>query len=203
MNTHNAIDDIYRRHVGAFQATGDYTWCDITSIRFSLRLALMELAEQISDQAADQARIAALEANLEQLQTDIDAEVASYRAEIAEKQQAIAQLQQELDESHQHQQNADHIARNFTPDTNGATLSTTANDYRIGLSSGRWQWRNIPKTVQIEIVRSVIASLDQPTQEQFNACKPTWMPTGSSHCKTLNATWSDLADLTKEIEVRS
>lgn len=47
-NTQQPIDRIYQRHIQAMLATGGDTWCDLAAVRFSLRLALAELAEQLA-----------------------------------------------------------------------------------------------------------------------------------------------------------
>jgi len=83
------------------------------------------------------------------------------------------------------------------------TASQEAEDYRIGLDAGRWTWREVPKRLRLELVRSVIAATPNHTQSEFDAVRPSWMATATAQCAAFSATWRELADLTHEIEVRA
>lgn len=92
-------------------------------------------------------------------------------------------------------------AQNGKSAPGGFVLSEAAHDYLLGLEAGRWKWRQIPKSVQVELVRSIIATTEDRTQAQFDACKPAYMPTATAHVATFATTWRELADLSREIEV--
>jgi len=78
-------------------------------------------------------------------------------------------------------------------------LSTIANDYYIGLDAGRWTWRDVPKSVRLELVRFVIAGCERHTQSEFDANRPDWMATASSHVQTFGVPWAHLSDFTREV----
>lgn len=82
-----------------------------------------------------------------------------------------------------------------------ATLSPAANDYWIGLDANRWSWRGVPKSLRLEMVRFVISTTPNHSQSEFDAARPAWMATASSHVQTFGVPWSQLSDLTREIEV--
>lgn len=80
-------------------------------------------------------------------------------------------------------------------------LSPAANDYWIGLDANRWSWRGVPRTIRLELVRHVISTTPNHSQSEFDAARPSWMATASSHVQTFGVPWSQLSDLTREIEV--
>lgn len=57
-------------------------------------------------------------------------------------------------------------------------------DYVIGLDAGRHTWRTIPKPVRWKLASAMIRSIWKngllPSMSDFDASKPTWMPTASS-----------------------
>lgn len=85
---------------------------------------------------------------------------------------------------------------------NRSTLSQAASDYAEGVTAGRWQWRQLPKPIRLELVRFIIRNIERPTQAEFDADKPDWMPTANSHVQTFGVPWSVLSDLNRDIEVQ-
>lgn len=83
-----------------------------------------------------------------------------------------------------------------------STLSQAASDYAEGLTAGRWQWRQLPKPIRLELVRYIIRQGERFTQSEFDHNKPDWMPTANAHVQTFDVPWSVLSDLTREIEVQ-
>lgn len=83
----------------------------------------------------------------------------------------------------------------------GYVLSEAAHDYLLGLEAGRWKWRQIPKQVQVELVRYIIATTEDRTQSQFDACKPAYMPTATAHVMAFNTPWLQLIDFSHEVVV--
>ena len=84
-----------------------------------------------------------------------------------------------------------------------SSLSPQAQDYRIGLDAGRWKWRDIPRTVRLDLVRCVIRNAgEQPTQAQFDAIRPGWMATATAQCAAFGVLWGILANPQHEIEVQ-
>jgi hypothetical protein len=80
------------------------------------------------------------------------------------------------------------------------SLSQAASDYWIGLDAGRWSWRSVPRSVQLEMVRHVIAGTESHTKMEFDAVKPDWMPTATAQTQKFSATWSELSDLNREVQ---
>jgi hypothetical protein len=80
-------------------------------------------------------------------------------------------------------------------------LSENASDYQDGLDAGRWTWRHLPKSIRLELVRHTISRLPTRTQADFDAQRPEWMPTATTHVHTFGVSWSHLTNLAKEIEV--
>ena len=83
------------------------------------------------------------------------------------------------------------------------SLDQETADWWIGVSTGRHQWRTVPKPVQLSMVREVMAASATPgamTMREFDAIKPAWMPSAGSHTQTLRLSWAQLNDFTVELE---
>ena len=82
------------------------------------------------------------------------------------------------------------------------TLDDIAKDWWIGVAAGRHQWRTVPKPIQLRIVRQVLSYGDENgplRMSDFDAIKPDWMPSASSHTQTLKLSWQQLNDWSIEL----
>ena len=83
------------------------------------------------------------------------------------------------------------------------TLDDIATDWWIGCAAGRHTWRTIPKPIQLQLVRHVLSfgpETGSMTMRDFDAIKPDWMPSASSHTQTLRLSWPQLNDWKVELE---
>lgn len=85
-------------------------------------------------------------------------------------------------------------------------LSEKAQDWRIGLDKTRWKYSQVPRPIRLELFRCVCAHLEgqlgrAPMQSEFDAARPGWMSSSTSHTQTLGQAWTALIDRTIEIEV--
>ena len=214
-------DTIYTRHERALMTVGHAS--DV--VRFSLRLALEELAESTPtpDYAGYIATIETLGADLERLQTAANAEVAELRQQIAQMDAdnaALIRRNKDLaDELKQARLDRQETA--FHANGNGAVatiappdipfwqqpqalelLDGEATDWWIGVAAGRHAWRTVPKPVQLRMVRHVLSfgpETGSMKMADFDAVKPDWMPSANSHTKTLGLSWQQLNDWSIEL----
>ena len=233
------IDAIYTRHERALMTVGHAS--DI--VRFSLRLALEELAATqsgddatIAELGSANLRIMELAADLERLQTATNAEVAELRQQIAQMDAdnaALIRRNKELAEELK-KTRLDYLEAGFYDERtapangNGARavpmsiaipmlpddvpffqqpqsldlLDDEAKDWWIGCAAGRHTWRTVPKPVQLRMVRHILSFGPESgamKMTEFDAIKPDWMPTATSHTKTLNLSWQQLNDWRVEL----
>lgn len=83
------------------------------------------------------------------------------------------------------------------------TLDDEATDWWIGCAAGRHTWRTVPKPVQLRMVRHILSFGPESgamTMRDFDAIKPDWMPSSSSHTQTLRLSWAQLNDWKVELE---
>ena len=192
----------------------------------------MAPATATAELGAANLRIMELQADLERLQTAANAEVAELRQQIAQMDADNAalicrnkELADELKQTRLDYLEAGFYEERATP-TNGngtaitikpapaASLTMWNNpelldsldqetaDWWIGVSSGRHQWRTVPKPVQLSMVREVMAASATPgamTMREFDAIKPSWMPSANSHTQTLRLSWAQLNDWSVEL----
>src|SRR5690606_4049838 len=82
-------------------------------------------------------------------------------------------------------------------------LDDEAADWWIGCDTGRHQWRTVPKPVQLRMIRHILSfgpETGSMTMRDFDAIKPDWMPSASSHTQTLRLSWQQLNDFRVELE---
>ena len=83
------------------------------------------------------------------------------------------------------------------------TLDDEATDWWIGCAAGRHTWRTVPKPIQLRMVRHILSFGPEDgamTMRDFDAIKPDWMPSSSSHTQTLRLSWAQLNDWKVELE---
>ena len=174
-------------------------------------------------------QLADLQAELERLQTAADAEVAELRQQIAQMDTdnaALIRRNRELVAALDIATGAaPAVAKPVAIHTNGAAanppyvlpddlpfwaqpqalngLDNEATDWWIGCAAGRHTWRTVPKPIQLRMVRHVLSFGPESgamKMTDFDAIKPDWMPSSTSHTKTLNLSWAQLNDFTVELE---
>ena len=82
-------------------------------------------------------------------------------------------------------------------------LDDEAKDWWIGVSAGRHTWRTVPKPVQLRMIRHILSfgpETGSMKMQEFDAIKPNWMPSASSHTQTLKLSWQQLNDFRVELE---
>lgn len=82
-------------------------------------------------------------------------------------------------------------------------LDDEATDWWIGCAAGRHAWRTVPKPVQLRMIRHILSfgpETGDMTMREFDAIKPDWMPSSSSHTQTLKLSWQQLNDFRVELE---
>ena len=82
-------------------------------------------------------------------------------------------------------------------------LDDETTDWWIGCSAGRHVWRTVPKPIQLRMVRHILSfgpETGDMTMREFDAIKPDWMPTSTSHTQTLKLSWQQLNDFRVELE---
>ncbi|GIK73832.1 MAG: hypothetical protein BroJett021_28200 [Chloroflexota bacterium] len=184
----------------------------------SLASVRRELAAALDERNFADRRCAELEAErdgLRQQVAQLDADDSALIARIFEMENEIQASQKRRDELNVENlhleaelerlraENAALIERNGKSMSSvvGYVLSEAAHDYLLGLEAGRWKWRQIPKQVQVELVRYIIAATNDRTQSQFDACKPAYMPTATAHVMAFNTPWLQLVDFSHEVVV--
>ena len=198
----------------------------LDAVELALRLALDELEQSIaSTPSTPPTELATLQADLERLQTDANAEVAARKTQLAEldtDNAALIRRNRELVAALDIATGAaPAIAKPVAVHTNGATQSAISNqqsainnlialdisglssenlDWWIGLQAGRQQWRSIPKRNRLELVRWILSHNDAMTMATFDNIRPEWMPTAGTHTKVFNMSWEQLNDFTVELE---
>lgn len=78
-------------------------------------------------------------------------------------------------------------------------LDDETNDYRVSLDAGRRTFRQLDKRTRLTLVLAFIRHIGagaMPTQQKFDAAKPTWMPGGTGLTVTFGCAWSELLTLT-------
>ena len=175
-------------------------------------------------------QLADLQAELERLQTAADAEVAELRQQIAQMDTdnaALIRRNKELVAALDIATGAaPAVAKPVAIHTNGHTngaqspisnlqssmwddpamltvLDDEATDWWIGCAAGRHTWRTVPKPVQLRMVRHILSFGPESgamTMRDFDAIKPDWMPSSSSHTQTLRLSWAQLNDWKVELE---
>ena len=185
----------------------------------------MAPANTVAELGTANLRIMELQADLERLQTATNAEVAALRQQLAQldaDNAALIRRNKELSDEL-------HIARNGTglaiknpPFVNGngtaqspisnlqspmwddlTLLDDEAADWWIGCDTDRHQWRTVPKPIQLRMVRHILSfgpETGDMTMREFDAIKPDWMPTSTSHTQTLKLSWQQLNDFRVELE---
>ena len=217
----------YMRHLRHMNG-GGYTSMD--AVELALRLALEELAESIpSTPSTSSTELAALQTDLERLQTAADTEVAELRKQLNEldaDNAALIRRNKELVDSLHISQNGTGLAVKNLPFVDGAAPSTISNqqstinnsmwtdpnmlntlddisrDWWIGCAAGRHQWRSVPKAIQLQLVRHILSfgpETGSMKMTDFDAIKPDWMPGSGSHTKTLSLSWQQLNDWSVEL----
>lgn len=154
-------------------------------------------------------RIAELDADLEKLQTDVDAECADLQEDLTSARQELAPLIEERDSLRQRlaQMEADnslsHSNGNGTsagePDADAPTwwafLDAETNDWRISLEAKRRRFGEIPKPQRLLLAQAFARHIGEgliPTQSAFNAHKPEWMPMANGIVQGIGVTWAEL-----------
>lgn len=80
-----------------------------------------------------------------------------------------------------------------------STLDDETNDWRLSLEAGRRTFRQLNKRTRLALAQAVarhVGNGAMPTQPQFDAAKPNWMPGGGGLAVSFGATWSELLKLT-------
>lgn len=167
-------------------------------------------------------RIMELQADLKRLQTDANSEVAELRNQLAQldadnaaligrNRELLAAL--EVATSTATPTNGNGTASNppfvppeivpfFKQPQSLDLLDDEATDWWIGCDAGRHTWRTVPKPVQLRMVRHILSFGPESgamKMTEFDAIKPDWMPTATSHTKTLNLSWQQLNDWRVEL----
>ena len=215
----------YMRHLRQMNG-GGYTSMD--AVELALRLALEDLAESIPSTPSTE--LAALQADLERLQTAADTEVAELRKQLNEldaDNAALIRHNKELVDSLHISQNGTGLAvKNLafvdsapSPISNQQSpinnsmwtapnmlnaIDDISRDWWIGCAAGRHQWRSVPKAIQLPLVRHILSfgpETGSMKMVDFDAVKPDWMPGSGSHTKTLSLSWQQLNDFTVDLEV--
>ena len=206
--------------------TADATIDELDSLKRQTARLRIELATAIEERDAADRDCAELERQQAQQRIDLKEELRSAYSElntiIAERDGLRQQLaQMDADNAKLVQELA--TLRSYavaTPTSNGKTaihdtaihdmastlavavLSQAASDYWIGLEAGRWTWRQIPdKSAKLEIIRHVIMLTEHRSQSEFNAARPSWLPTATAHCGALDVSWAELIDLSHEVSL--
>lgn len=188
----------------------------------------MAPANTIAELGAANLRIMELQADLERLQTATNVEVADLRQKLAQldaDNAALIRRNKELaDELHISQNGTGLVVKN-PPFVNGngaaqspisnlqssmwddpemlKLLDDEATDWWIGCAAGRHAWRTVPKPVQLRMIRHILSfgpETGDMTMREFDAIKPDWMPSSSSHTQTLKLSWQQLNDFRVELE---
>jgi len=217
----------YLRHLRRID-TGAIVHIDAVELAF--RLAIEELEESmapantVSQLGTANLRIMELQADLERLQTATNAEVADLRQQLAQldaDNAALIRRNKELADELHISQNGTGLAIKNPPFVNGneapsaisnsmwhgpdmlQLLDDEAADWWIGCDTGRHAWRTVPKPVQLRMVRHILSfgpETGDMTMREFDAIKPDWMPTSTSHTQTLKLSWQQLNDFRVELE---
>ena len=217
----------YMRHLRRID-TGAIVHIDAVELAF--RLAIEELeegmapADTVAQLGTANLRIMELQADLERLQTATNAEVAELRQQIAQMDAdnaALIRRNKELADELHISQNGTGLAIKNPPLVNGneapsaisnsmwhgpdmlQLLDDEASDWWIGCDTGRHAWRTVPKPVQLRMVRHILSfgpETGDMTMREFDAIKPDWMPTSTSHTQTLKLSWQQLNDFRVELE---
>lgn len=227
--TDDQLSFIYSRKAAALAAVAEGERVHVDAARIVLALAIQEVLDACT---GDTIR-AALKAEIANLQEDLDAARAAHAGVCEERDSLQVQLLQcDADNASLTQEvqrlrswtvdadaraaaaqpppvavlvqafDADRPSTDYTG-LDWSSLSQVAQDYRIGLDNSRWKWRDIPRTVRLELVRCVIRNAgDAPTQSQFDAIRPSWMASATSQVSAFNVLWGVLTNLDREIEVQ-
>lgn len=217
----------YMRHLRRID-TGAIVHIDAVELAF--RLAIEELeegmapADTVAQLGTANLRIMELQADLERLQTATNAEVADLRQQLAQldaDNAALIRRNKELADELHISQNGTGLAIKNPPLVNGneapsaisnsmwhgpdmlQLLDDEASDWWIGCDTGRHAWRTVPKPVQLRMVRHILSfgpETGDMTMREFDAIKPDWMPTSTSHTQTLKLSWQQLNDFRVELE---
>ena len=217
----------YMRHLRRID-TGAIVHIDAVELAF--RLAIEELeegmapADTVAQLGTANLRIMELQADLERLQTATNAEVADLRQQLAQldaDNAALIRRNKELADELHISQNGTGLAIKNPPLVNGneapsaisnsmwhgpdmlQLLDDEASDWWIGCDTGRHAWRTVPKPVQLRMVRDILSfgpETGDMTMREFDAIKPDWMPTSTSHTQTLKLSWQQLNDFRVELE---
>ena len=202
----------------------------LDAVELAFRLALDELeegmapADTVAQLGTANLRIMELQADLERLQTATNAEVADLRQQLAQldaDNAALIRRNKELADELHISQNGTGLAIKNPPLVNGneapsaisnsmwhgpdmlQLLDDEAADWWIGCDTGRHAWRTVPKPVQLRMVRHILSfgpETGDMTMREFDAIKPDWMPTSTSHTQTLKLSWQQLNDFRVELE---
>ncbi len=188
----------------------------------------MAPANTIAELGAANLRIMELQADLDRLQIATNVEVAELRSQLAQldaDNAALIRRNKELaDELHISQNGTGLVVKN-PPFVNGngaaqspisnlqssmwddpemlKLLDDEATDWWIGCAAGRHAWRTVPKPVQLRMIRHILSfgpETGDMTMREFDAIKPDWMPSSSSHTQTLKLSWQQLNDFRVELE---
>ena len=177
-------------------------------------LRIMELQADLERLQTDaDTEIAALRAQLAELDTDNVALIRRNK-ELADElnacREAAAWTVQQLAPAHAVAHNGE-VSNQQSPINNSmwhgpdmlTLLDDEAADCWIGCDTGRHQWRTVPKPIQLRMVRHVLSfgpETGDMTMREFDAIKPDWMPTSTSHTQTLKLSWQQLNDFRIELE---
>ena len=217
----------YMRHLRRID-TGAIVHIDAVELAF--RLAIEELeegmapADTVAQLGTANLRIMELQADLERLQTATNVEVADLRQQLAQldaDNAALIRRNKELSDELHVARNGTGLAIKNPPLVNGneapsaisnsmwhgpdmlQLLDDEASDWWIGCDTGRHAWRTVPKPVQLRMVRHILSfgpETGDMTMREFDAIKPDWMPTSTSHTQTLKLSWQQLNDFRVELE---
>lgn len=133
----------------------------------------------------------------EQIQA-MSTEITSLRANLAKLQQSERAALARADEIQEAMTATTPMA---SPNGNGhvagidwSGLSPNAADFRLGLERGAHQWRKLPLYIRLELVQCVLRQGDGGTlkQKDFDAIRPSWMPSASGLPLQFAASWADL-----------
>ena len=188
----------------------------------------MAPADTVAQLGTANLRIMELQADLERLQTATNVEVADLRQQLAQldaDNAALIRRNKELSDELHVARNGTGLAIKNSPFLNGndaaqspisnlqssmwddagilTLLDDETTDWWIGCSAGRHVWRTVPKPIQLRMVRHILSfgpETGDMTLREFDAIKPGWMPTSTSHTQTLKLTWQQLNDCRVELE---